>query len=126
MRDKIDLYARRLEGLSTAELSRETEDLLSRERRITAALIAHLAEISRRKGHLELGYRTLFDYCVIRLRLGKGSVWNRTQVANVSRRFPQENLLNGEVTARSQPSQSVPSPAGRVSLRSCGDACPDA
>ena len=55
MRDKIDLYARRLEGLSTAELSREAENLLLRERRITAVIIAHLAEISRRKGHLELG-----------------------------------------------------------------------
>ncbi len=55
MRDKIVRYARRLEGLSTAELSREVENLVSRDRRITAALIAHLAEISRRKGHLELG-----------------------------------------------------------------------
>jgi len=103
MRDKIDLYARRLEGLSTAELSREAENLLLRERRITAALIAHLAEISRRKGHLELGYRTLFDYCVIHLRLGKGSVWNRTQVAKVSIRFPEvlEHLAEGKVSLSS-------------------------
>ena len=67
MRERIDRYARRLEGLSIAELSRGAEKLLSRERRHTAALIAHLAEISRRKGHLELGYKSLFDYCVIRL-----------------------------------------------------------
>ncbi len=72
MRDRIDRYARRLEGLSIQELSRGAEKLLWRERRHTAALIAHLAEISRRKGHLELGYKSLFDYCVIRLRLGTG------------------------------------------------------
>ncbi len=56
MRDKIARYARRLEGLSTLELSRGAEKFVSLERRHTAALIAHLAEISRRKGHLELGY----------------------------------------------------------------------
>ncbi len=87
MRDRIVRYARRLEGLSTAELSRDAEKLVSRERRYTAALIVHLAEISRRKGYLELGYKSLFDYCVICLRLGKGSVWNRTQVA----REPTDN-----------------------------------
>ena len=98
MRDRIDRYARRLEALSIPELSRGAEKLLWRERRHTAALIVHLAEISRRKGHLELGYKSLFDYCVIRLRLGKGAVWNRTQVAGVSRRFPQilEHLVEGK------------------------------
>ncbi len=35
--------------------------LVSSERRYTAALIAHLAEISRRKGHLELGFKSLFE-----------------------------------------------------------------
>ncbi len=54
MRDKIARYARRLEGLSIVELSRGAKKLVSIERRHTAALIAHLAEISRRKGHLEL------------------------------------------------------------------------
>ncbi len=47
MRDKIARYARRLEGLSIAELSRGAQKFVSLERRHTAALIAHLAEISR-------------------------------------------------------------------------------
>ncbi len=55
MRVKFARYAHRLESLSITELSRGAESLVSRERRYTAALIAHLAEISRRKGHLELG-----------------------------------------------------------------------
>ena len=45
--------------------------------------------MSRRKGHLECGYKNLFDYCVRRLQLSEGSVALRIQVANVSRRFPQ-------------------------------------
>ncbi len=103
MRDKIVRYAHRLESLSITELSRGAEKLVSRERRYTAALIAHLAEISRRKGHLELGFKNLFEYCRIHLGLGKGSVWSRTQVANVSRRFPQvlAYLVEGKVSLSS-------------------------
>ncbi len=52
-------------------------------------LIAHIAEISRKKGHLEPGYRNLFEYCTRRLHLSEGSVALQIQVANVSRRFPQ-------------------------------------
>ncbi len=75
MRDRIVHYAHRLESLSISELSRGAESLVSRERRYTAALIAHLAEISRRKGHFELGFKSLFEYCRIHLGLGKGSVF---------------------------------------------------
>ncbi len=103
MRDRIVRYAHRLESLSISELSRGAENLVSRERRYTAALIAHLAEISRRKGHLELGFKNLFEYCRIHLGLGKGSVWSRTQLANVSRRFPQvlEHLVEGKASLSS-------------------------
>jgi len=45
--------------------------------------------MSRRKGYLERGYKTLFEYCTRRLSLSEGSVARRIQVANVSRRFPQ-------------------------------------
>ena len=45
--------------------------------------------MSRRKGHLECGYKNLFDYCTRRLKLSEGSVARRIQVANVSRRLPQ-------------------------------------
>ncbi len=54
-----------------------------------ALVIAHIAEMSRRKGHLERGYQNLFEYCTRRLHLSEGSVALRIQVANVSRRFPQ-------------------------------------
>jgi hypothetical protein len=38
--------------------------------------------------HLELGYKNLFEYCRVRLNLSDGSIWRRTQVAGVCRRFP--------------------------------------
>lgn len=99
MREKIERYSRKLEGLSTEELSRSAEKLVSLRRRNDAALIAHLVELSRRTGHLELGYRSLFYYCVEHLHLGESSSWKRTQVAGVASRFPQvlEHLAEGKV-----------------------------
>ena len=37
---------------------------------------------------IDLGYHSLFDYCVRRFNLSEGSVYRRTQVAGVCRRFP--------------------------------------
>ena len=79
----------KLEGLTNKELDRSTVDLVAVENQNVALVIAHLAEISRRKAALEHGYRSLFDYGVRRLGLSEGSVALRIQVANVSRRFPQ-------------------------------------
>ena len=79
----------KLEGLTNKELDRSTVDLVAVENQNVALVIAHLAEISRRKAALEHGYRSLFDYGVQRLGLSEGSVALRIQVANVSRRFPQ-------------------------------------
>ena len=79
----------RHEGLSTEELDSSAEKLVRAEKRNVALVIAHIAEMSRRKGHLERGYRNLFEYCTRRLHLSEGSVALRIQVANVSRRFPQ-------------------------------------
>src|SRR3972149_4642849 len=88
MIEKIKTYFERLESLSTEELDRSTENLVRAEKRSLALVIAHIAEMSRRKGHLERGYKNLFEYCTRHLNLSEGSVARRIQVANVSRRFP--------------------------------------
>ncbi len=89
MVDEIKAYFETLEGLSAEELSESVEKLVRTEKRNVALVIAHIAEMSRRKAELACGYKNLFDYCVRRLRLSEGSVAVRLQVANVSRRFPQ-------------------------------------
>lgn len=89
MVERFKAYFERLQRLSNEDLDRSAEKLVLCEKRDVALLIAHLAEISRRKVELERGYRNLFDYCVRRLNLSEGSVALRLQVANVSRRFPQ-------------------------------------
>ncbi|MGH9461033.1 MAG: HNH endonuclease [Vicinamibacteria bacterium] len=89
MIETIKTYFETLEGLSTEELDRSIEKLVRAEKRNVALMIAHIAEMSRRRGHVERGYKSLFDYCTKRLNLSEGSVARRLQVANVSRRFPQ-------------------------------------
>jgi len=89
MIERFKTYFKRLEGLSTEELDRSAEILVRAEKRNAALVIAHIAEMSRRKGQLERGYCNLFEYCTRRLHLSEGSVALRIQVANVSRRFPQ-------------------------------------
>ena len=89
MIDRLRKYFETLEGLSTEELDHSAERLVRAEKRNVALVIAHIAEMSRRKGHLECGYKNLFEYCTRRLHLSEGSVALRIQVANVSRRFPQ-------------------------------------
>ena len=89
MIEKITRYFETLEGLSTEELDRSVNKLVRAEKRNVALVIMHIAEMSRRKGHLERGYKNLFDYCTRRLNLSEGSVARRIQVANVVRRLPQ-------------------------------------
>src|SRR3972149_8099487 len=88
MFEKIKAYFETLEGLSTEDLDRSAEKLVRAEKRNLALVIANIAEMSRRKGHLERGYKNLFEYGTRRLHLSEGSVALRIQVANVSRRFP--------------------------------------
>ena len=89
MIERFQTYFETLEHLSTEELDRSVEKLVRAEKRNVALVIAHIAEMSRRKGQLERGYKSLFEYCTRRLHLSEGSVALRIQVANVSRRFPQ-------------------------------------
>ena len=89
MVQKVKAYFKTLEDLTTDALDRSAEETVRAEKRNVALVIAHIAEISRRKAELECGYKNIFDYCTRRLQLSEGSVARRLQVANVSKRFPQ-------------------------------------
>jgi hypothetical protein len=96
---QLDAYFKRLEELNAQELDHSAGRVAFEERRNSALLIAHLAEMARRpQVVLALGYQGLYDYCQRRLRLSEGSIWLRVQVARVARRFPQ--LLMALLTKR--------------------------
>ena len=78
-----------LRTLSSAELVRQTDRLAEQEHLHAARLIAHLAQVSLRRLHLELGYRSLFEYCTRRLGLSEGCTALRIQVSRVCGRHPR-------------------------------------
>jgi len=74
--------------LSDDELVAQVRSLAARERRETALLVAHLAELGDRELHLEAGYSSLFVYCRDALALSEHESYNRIEAARAARRFP--------------------------------------
>ena len=63
MWERFQAYFKKLEALSTEELDRSAEKLVRAEKQSVALVIAHIAEISRRKDELDPSYKNLFDSC---------------------------------------------------------------
>lgn len=94
--DLLRLAAR----LSDAELTAQVKLLAGTEREATVALIAHLAELDRRRLYLAAGYSSLFTYCTRVLHLSEHAAYRRIEAARLARRLPVilERLAAGEVT----------------------------
>jgi HNH endonuclease len=82
--------------LSDEELVAQVARLASSERRTTASLIAHLAELDVRRLHLRAGF-SLFLYCTQVLKLSEGGAYNRIVAARAAQQFPLalERLAEG-------------------------------
>jgi hypothetical protein len=78
-----------LAHLSDRALLRRMVWIVSRDRRITAELLAHLAEIDTRRLYLALGYPSMHAYCVGELRFSDDAAYKRIQAARAARRFPR-------------------------------------
>jgi hypothetical protein len=88
-----------LRRLSDDELVARLKGLAARERRATALLVAHLAELDTRDVYLRAGYSSLFAYCRDVLALSEHEAYNRIEAARTARRFPVvlDLLAAGEV-----------------------------
>jgi hypothetical protein len=74
--------------ISDSALVARVKELVSRERDVTAEIVAHLAELDKRDFHLREGYPSLFVYCRDALGLSDWEAYNRIDVARAARRFP--------------------------------------
>ncbi len=85
--------------LSNDELLARIKQLASAERDVTVTLIAHLAELDKRRLYLGEGYSSLFVYCRQVLHLSEHAAYGRIAAARASRRFPVilEMLASGAV-----------------------------
>ena len=89
----------RLVGLGNSELLAGLSALVRQSNVLTGRLLAHLVELEERKLHLELGFSSLFAYCVEALGMSEGTAGRRVTAARVCRRFPElfERIARGEL-----------------------------
>jgi hypothetical protein len=90
----------RLDQLTDQQLLANVKHLVRREREATAALVAQLAEVSRRKLYLAEGASSMFKYCTRVLHLSEHAAYLRLVAASMSERFPAilEALEIGDVS----------------------------
>ena len=74
--------------LTNTELLARVKHLVRNEREVTANLVAHLAEIDRRRLYLGEGCSSLFTYCTQVLHLSEHAAYARIQAARSARKFP--------------------------------------
>lgn len=75
-------------SLSKQDLLRRTLSLVAEERKITLSLIKHLREVERRMLFSELGYSSLWEFCVKHLGLSEGSSQRRISSMRLARDIP--------------------------------------
>jgi hypothetical protein len=81
--------ARDLSTLDAPALSARLHALAGEERSVQAEFLRHLDELDRRRGFAELGYPSLWEYCLRALHLREGAAGRRIGAMKVLRRFPQ-------------------------------------
>ena len=86
--------------LSDEELLRRTRALVVNERRAGTELIEHLREIDRRKLFQNLGYSSLYEYCVGALKLSEGVTYRRIRGARAIEEYPPllELMRSGKIS----------------------------
>jgi hypothetical protein len=88
-----------LKSVSNSDLLTNTKLLVSNEKKIGIEVLRHLREIDSRKAFAEIGYSSLFDYCIRELQYAEGSAWRRIQAMRLLREIPEyeEKLKDGLV-----------------------------
>lgn len=77
-----------LTHLSDAALLRGLAAIVSRDCTITAALLAHLAEVDIRRLYVPAGYSSMHAFCVGELHFSDDAAYKRIQAARAARQHP--------------------------------------
>ena len=92
--------ARALKSVSDRKLLSSIRKLSDRERETVLSILVHLVEIERRRLYLEMGYSSLYEFCVKRLGYWEATAARRVSIARCIGRFPLAGraLFSGKVT----------------------------
>ena len=82
------METRCVETMSDGELVTGLVELLREERRLTAAVLAHLGEVEARRLYLPAACSSMFVYCTRVLGMSEDQALKRIQAARAMRRFP--------------------------------------
>src|SRR6202795_2532885 len=77
-----------MESTTARDLDRRLADLVRSERHLAVRFVVELAGFAKRELHRELGYSSLFYYCLRQLGLSKSSAFRRSEAARLITRFP--------------------------------------
>lgn len=95
--------AAELGALTDAALVSALDAAAAGERETLCHLLKYLAEVESRGIHLDMGYRTVFDFCVLRLKLSEGAAMRRIYSARAAAKIPElyDKLRSGELSLSS-------------------------
>jgi hypothetical protein len=82
-------YEDRLKSLADDELLAGLSNIVGRRNQITAEFLAYLAELDERQLFLDLGFASLFEYCVEALGLCESTAGRHIAAARVCREHPE-------------------------------------
>lgn len=78
-----------IKRLSDKQLLADTEKLAREERRITLEVLQHLREIEVRRLFVDLGFDSMYKYCIQRLKYSEGEAQRRLSSARLLRELPE-------------------------------------
>ena len=78
-----------IKNYSDQELLMKTKKLVKKEQQLLSIILSHLEEIERRKLYSDLGYKSLFDYCLKELLYTEQQAWRRINAMRVIRKLPE-------------------------------------
>src|ERR1700687_3135413 len=91
-----------MESITARDLDRRLADLVRSERHLVVQCVVDLASFAKLELYRDLGYTSLFYYCVRQLGLSKSSAFRRSEVARLIARFPviADRLSAGRLSIR--------------------------
>src|SRR5215470_4369009 len=84
----LPVQSHALSHLADATLLHDLTTLIAKERGVTAAVLAHIAEVDERRLYLQAGHPSMWSYCVHDLHLSEEAAYKRIHAARLARQFP--------------------------------------
>jgi hypothetical protein len=97
---KIRWRHMQISTMTNEELLAKLNELAAQERKLTVQVLKYLNEVEERGLYRDLGYASLFDYCIGALKYSNPSAWRRTKAAECLKANPSiaDKIESGELT----------------------------